>query len=769
MRKILRLTYRLSAILVAGLTALALTGLSAVPARAAAASYQLGCYPYGNPDYAFEQFISGWGYHVGEDVCQQVGMPVYAAADGQVMYSAQTPGSYRWGNLIIIQHQNIDGSTAVSLYGHLGTDRRVSVGNNVAKGQRIGTVGPSDYYINGGWSPHLHFGIHPGSYGAGIGTYAPWVHGYENPCCGGWVRARDYVNGRLTGYDSVPHDVITAGTVEYSGEIRVVFRIWNAGYQLWTRGGSAPVRLATTGPRDRGSGFADNGNAPGWSGTNRINLDADAPAGSLATFTATFRSNRVPGSYNECFSLLAEGAFWFPERRICTVVTVLPPTWRGDWYTQWIGSQSDPTDVGNRTTASALLPGDKRNLKLLVKNVGEFPWQTSGTNLVRLATSRPFDRGSAFTTIGNSGIPGSENWSSGNRPSEVDGRYDPGSNTIVPDASIERGEIGVFSFTVTAPQQPGIYREYFNPVAEGHRHFADLGMWYELRVLDPGHHYEWVTQSANPASVGQGTTFQDVTMQIRNTGQTAWPVNGNVRLGTDRPRDASSIFYTASGTGAWPAPNRLGTITRNVTSSGKSTVDPGEVAEFGARLTVPTTLPAGNYQLYVRPVKEGVTWFPEDYGMYFPINVTAPPYQHQVIHQEFVNGDPNGMPRNSTLTARLGVKNTGRVTWQASGAKPLHLGTERPRDRASGFSDFTGGDPWLGSNRPSGIDGRVTSISPWTVAADTAIEPGEIAAFVIPIKASPAPGTYKEYFNLVMEGTVWFTDAGIFFPFTVTP
>jgi murein DD-endopeptidase MepM/ murein hydrolase activator NlpD len=102
---------------------------------AVAGSYSLPCSPYGAPYYAFMQWVSGWGYHTGEDVCKGAGIPVYAAGDGVVVYSAKTPDSYRWGNLIMIEHTNPGGDKVVSLYGHLAANRAVGVGQGVGKGQ----------------------------------------------------------------------------------------------------------------------------------------------------------------------------------------------------------------------------------------------------------------------------------------------------------------------------------------------------------------------------------------------------------------------------------------------------------------------------------------------------------------------------------------------------------------------------------------------------------------------------------------------------------
>ncbi len=604
-----------AAILLAGLAVAGSFALQPAERADAAASqwWQLGCFPYGEPDYYYTQYISGWGYHLAEDVCHTAGIPVYAAADGIVMYSAQTPPSYRWGNLIVIQHRNPDGNQVVSLYGHLNSDRRVGAGQYVSKGQRIGTVGPSNYEVNGGWDPHVHFGIHPGPYNANVGTYALWVTGYSNSCCNGWTASRGYVYQRIPPYDHVPFDVQGNGQLIgwNNGQVEVTFRVRNTGSWTWRKDGNSdtPVRLGTANRQGRHSPFSDNGNADGWAGPTRIKMEADTPPGGLATFTATFQSNEVAGRYRECFSPVVEGVGWMTERLICA----------------------------------------------------------------------------------------------------------------------------------------------------------------DLTVDQPSLHYEWVGQSSTPTTVGPGVTYQDVVLQIRNTGYLGWPVDGDVKLGTWNPRDYKSSVYTPSGTGAWLSPSRLSAVKRNVTSPGKTTVDQGEVAEFTARVTIPRAMQPGTYRLYVRPLKEGVVWFPEDYGMNFPINVTVPAFSYQFVTQQFTGGNPSGMPRGGTLTTRLAVKNTGRETWPTGGGNPVRLGTYRPRDRSSGFNDFGAADPWLSLTRASGIDGRVTATSPWTVAADSAIEPGETAAFVIPIKANPSPGTYHEYFNVLREGVSWFPDLGIHFNFTVTP
>lgn len=47
------------------------------------------------------------------------------------------------------------------------------------------------------------------------------------------------------------------------------------------------------------------------------------------------------------------------------------------------------------------------------------------------------------------------------------------------------------------------------------------------------------------------------------------------------------------------------------------------------------------------------------------------------------------------------------------------------------------------------------------------VAPGQIGTFRFDIQASPAPGTYNEYFNLVAEGRTWFNDIGQYFQIRV--
>lgn len=115
-------------------------------------------------------------YHVGADLGWfRVGEPVYAVAAGVVRISRPgilarakaagkpapklPPGAMLWGNFIAIEHKLKNGVYVTTFYGHLGDKRLVKTGDVVKAGQRIGSIGKQSRAINGGYKPHLHFGV----------------------------------------------------------------------------------------------------------------------------------------------------------------------------------------------------------------------------------------------------------------------------------------------------------------------------------------------------------------------------------------------------------------------------------------------------------------------------------------------------------------------------------------------------------------------------------------------------------------------------------
>jgi len=98
--------------------------------------------------------------------------------------------------------------------------------------------------------------------------------------------------------------------------------------------------------------------------------------------------------------------------------------------------------------------GSSANVTIQFKNTGPTPWykwgmRYSGMSAVRLGTSNPLDRGSGFYAAATTG------WLGNSRIQLV-------------EATVGAGDVGTFTFTLTAPaaMTPGVYYEYFRPICE---------------------------------------------------------------------------------------------------------------------------------------------------------------------------------------------------------------------------------------------------------------------------------------------------------------
>ena len=116
--------------------------------------------PLGALTYNAQPFLTT--RHLGDDLNgiggwdSDLGDPVYAAGDGQVVFAGWP--SDGWGNVVMLLHRLADGSEVTTFYGHLESIT-VPVGGLVRRGHRIGTVGKAD----GRYLAHLHFEIRPAS------------------------------------------------------------------------------------------------------------------------------------------------------------------------------------------------------------------------------------------------------------------------------------------------------------------------------------------------------------------------------------------------------------------------------------------------------------------------------------------------------------------------------------------------------------------------------------------------------------------------------
>jgi murein DD-endopeptidase MepM/ murein hydrolase activator NlpD len=123
-------------------------------------------WPVGQPNYVSQYFWSG---HHAIDIASPLGTPVYAAVSGTVVFSGwKSAGSAGYGGGYVIWVE-VNSKLYVT-YNHLSRIY-VSVGQRVAAGQRIGSVGQS----GNATGPHLHFEVWLG-YPWALGTAADAVN-----------------------------------------------------------------------------------------------------------------------------------------------------------------------------------------------------------------------------------------------------------------------------------------------------------------------------------------------------------------------------------------------------------------------------------------------------------------------------------------------------------------------------------------------------------------------------------------------------------------
>jgi murein DD-endopeptidase MepM/ murein hydrolase activator NlpD len=133
-----------------------------------------------------------WNFGFGDD---DLGSPVYAVANGEVMFAGDGGANGAWKGVIIVKHHGtnlqVPGGAPVSMvtsmYAHLDVERItewVTVGASVTRGRQIGVIGPTPV---GSTGPHLHFEVRT-DVNLGLGP------GYSSNA-NGWVDPSDFIDG----------------------------------------------------------------------------------------------------------------------------------------------------------------------------------------------------------------------------------------------------------------------------------------------------------------------------------------------------------------------------------------------------------------------------------------------------------------------------------------------------------------------------------------------------------------------------------------------
>jgi hypothetical protein len=261
----------------------------------------------------------------------------------------------------------------------------------------------------------------------------------------------------------------------------------NTGTASWVNSGANAVRTGTTLPQDRNSPFCDLADSPVWLGCNRpANMtEASVAPGGNGTFEFWYVAPSQPRTYDEHFSLVAEGLKWMNDTGMYFHTVVKPPT-----YTWLVASQYAYVDQSKATSADLanLVPGQKVWIGFKAKNTGNVSWTNSGSNPIRVGTSNPMDRSSPFCD---------SSWLGCNRPVSMS------------EAAVAPGQTATFEFWYKAPASTGVYTEYFRPVVEGIQWMNDLGLNFYTVVHFDTSGTSSVLGTNQTLNVGQSITSSD--------------------------------------------------------------------------------------------------------------------------------------------------------------------------------------------------------------------------------------------------------------------
>ena len=208
-------------------------------------------------------------------------------------------------------------------------------------------------------------------------------------------------------------------------------------------------------------------------------------------------------------------------------------------------------DLDGQSAPSVVLAGQTYNVVVRMRNVGPTMWTTEES--FRLGSS-----GDSLT------------WGINRVP--------------VPD-QIPPGGVAHFAFTITAPSVPGTYNFQWRMLQEGVQWFGDMSTSVPITVVSPSNNAEFVSQSVTKSM--EILDSYNVSVTMRNIGNTTWTAGALYRLGSQNPHDNMTW-----GLNRVPLPH---------------SVPPGGTVTFDFIVTAPSK--AGLYNFQWKMVQDGVEWF----------------------------------------------------------------------------------------------------------------------------------------------------------------
>jgi len=225
----------------------------------------------------------------------------------------------------------------------------------------------------------------------------------------------------------------------------------------------------------------------------------------------------------------------------------------GQFFAQlqvWGKGDEVSSDFVSQTIPATVLAGQQMPVSITMKNTGTTTWQQNVLTLL----PDPFTGGL---------------WG---------GYFPPLPNDVAPGAQV------TFNFNITAPPTPGTYNLQWR-LDNNWGLLGDRTDNASVTVLAPSNQSEFVSQTV-PATMTAGE-FYNVTIKMKNIGNTTWDAGTGYKLGSQNPQDNT----------------RWGSSRATLTSP----VPPGGTAVFTFGVWAPGK--AGSYNFQWRMLREGVEWF----------------------------------------------------------------------------------------------------------------------------------------------------------------
>jgi hypothetical protein len=273
--------------------------------------------------------------------------------------------------------------------------------------------------------------------------------------------------------------------------------------------------------------------------------------------------------------------------------------------------------------------------------------------------------------------------------------------------TVAPGQVYTFNFTLTAPQQEGVYLSDWRMVHEGVAWFGPIAQ----RSISVGCGGEvdaaQVVSHTLPASMLCGQTAT-ASVTLRNVGTTTWSRYGSLggyKLGAVGESDPFHPGRVWLPVGVEVAPNQTYTFTLD--------------------LTAPQV--AGDYPTDWQMVHEGVAWFGGIAARTVAVSCPSAVDAAQLVSHTL----PATMQCGETRQATVTMRNSGTTTWSRYGTQGGYkLG-------AVGDADpFHPGRVWL----PAGVE----------------VAPNQTYTFTLDLTAPQQAGSYLTDWRMVHEGVAWF-------------